>query len=155
MPRSRPISTYGGSPRGGNPEDWWVKRRSREEVGHFVEGEVTGLLNAALVNDARTAVERSVVARSLGGFSEEEKLSVMLRAYLDRAKAPASLAKFLEGKYGVPTREDFKLLNAMPLPAFEVAKALGGSTENDNHSGGNGVNVTSKREIKKNVRARD
>ena len=47
------------------------------------------------------------------------------------------VCKIFRRKYDVPTREDFKLLNAMPLPAFEVAKALGGSTENDNHDGGN------------------
>ena len=70
-------------------------------------------------------------------LAKRKEFKATLEGVLDRAKAPASLAKFLEGKYDVPTREDFKLLNAMPLPAFEVAKALGGSTENDNHDGGN------------------
>ena len=123
---------------GGNPEDWSFSDRAKES-GHDVEGEVTGLLNAALVVACETLrLNEALLREASEGLAKEERVQGdALRAYLDRAKAPASLAKFLEGKYDVPTREDFKLLNAMPLPAFEVAKALGGSTENDNHDGGN------------------
>ncbi len=123
---------------GGNPEDWSFSDRAKES-GHDVEGEVTGLLNAALVVACETLrLNEALLREASEVLAKEERVQGdALRAYLDRAKAPASLAKFLEGKYDVPTREDFKLLNAMPLPAFEVAKALGGSTENDNHDGGN------------------
>jgi len=69
---------------------------------------------------------------------EERVQGDALRAYLDRAKAPASLAKFLEGKYDIPTREDFRRLNAMPLPEFEVARAL--SSDNSNHNNNNNNN---------------
>ena len=123
---------------GGNPEDWSFSDRAKES-GHDVEGEVTGLLNAALVVACETLrLNEALLREASEVLAKEERVQGdALRAYLDRTKAPASLAKFLEGKYDVPTREDFKLLNAMPLPAFEVAKALGGSTENDNHDGGN------------------
>jgi len=118
---------------GGNPEDWSFSDRAKES-GHDVEGEVTGLLNAALVVACETLQLNEALLREASEVlaKEERVQGDALRAYLDRAKAPASLAKFLEGKYDIPTREDFRRLNAMPLPEFEVARAL--SSDNSNHN---------------------
>ena len=123
---------------GGNPEDWSFSDRAKES-GHDVEGEVTGLLNAALVVACETLQLNEALLREASEVlaKEERVQGDALRAYLDRAKAPASLAKFLEGKYDIPTREDFRRLNAMPLPEFEVARAL--SSDNSNHNNNNSV----------------
>jgi len=124
---------------GGNPEDWSFSDRAKES-GHDVEGEVTGLLNAALVVACETLQLNEALLREASEVlaKEERVQGDALRAYLDRAKAPASLAKFLEGKYDIPTREDFRRLNAMPLPEFEVARAL--SSDNSNHNNNNNNN---------------
>ena len=123
---------------GGNPEDWSFSDRAKES-GHDVEGEVTGLLNAALVVACETLqLNEALLLEASEVLAKEERVQGdALRAYLDRAKAPASLAKFLEGKYDIPTREDFRRLNAMPLPEFEVARALidnGGNNTSSNSS---------------------
>ena len=125
---------------GGNPEDWSFSDRAKES-GHDVEGEVTGLLNAALVVACETLQLNEALLREASEVlaKEERVQGDALRAYLDRAKAPASLAKFLEGKYDIPTREDFRRLNAMPLPEFEVARAL--SSDNSNHNNNNNNSV--------------
>ena len=102
------------------------------------------LLNAALVVACETLqLNEALLLEASEVLAKEERVQGdALRAYLDRAKAPASLAKFLEGKYDIPTREDFRRLNAMPLPEFEVARAL--SDSGDNNTSSNSSNDTNK-----------
>jgi cell division protease FtsH len=110
---------------GGNPEDWSFGDRAKES-GHDVEGEVTGLLNAALVVACETLqYNEALLIEAANVLAKEERVQGdALRAYLERAKAPPSLAKFLEGNYEIPTRADFKRLNTMPLPKIDISKAL-------------------------------
>ena len=94
---------------GGNPEDWSFAILVKES-GHDVEGEVTGLLNAALVVACETLqLNEALLLEASEVLAKEERVQGdALRAYLDRAKAPLSLSEIFRREVRYPDARGFQ-----------------------------------------------